>query len=157
VQIFRDPDGFDPIEAPGFNRDSHVEAARGPRIETHGSRNTKSLSRRWDSVVRKASIVRLDVESLLKPGRLYRVESVRVAEDLAQRVPGRNKSLIARTRSAPGHPYSAREGRESFDGLGGCERSRSQIETNAQLFAMSEAVRALDSTLGPYELSWIEA
>jgi len=101
-------------------------------------------SRRWIPWLRKASIVRLDVGIPVEAGRLYRVESVRVAEDLAQRVPGRNKSLIARTRSAPGHPYSARE----VENLRRTWRVRAQPKSDRNqraTFCNVEAVRALDS------------
>ena len=66
-------------------------------------------SRRWIPWPRKTIGVRFDVEIPVEAGPLYRIESVKTTEAVAQRKTTRNKSLVALNESLLGHPYSARQ------------------------------------------------
>jgi outer membrane protein assembly complex protein YaeT len=87
--------------------------------------------------------VRLDVEVPVEAGPLYRIESVKASESIAQRKMTGNKSLVALNESLSGHPYSARE----IENLRRDWQVRTQPKAgrdNASFFKV-EAVRTLDS------------
>jgi outer membrane protein assembly complex protein YaeT len=69
----------------------------------------EAVSRRWIPWRRGARTVRLDVEIPAQAGIPFRVESVRVAEEVAQRSTPLHKPLMAVGDAVQGRPYSARE------------------------------------------------
>ena len=100
-------------------------------------------SQRWIPWPRKTMGVRLAVGIPIEAGPVYRVESVRTSEDLAQAVRAAHKSPVASTETLPGRPYSAR----TVENLRRAWQARAQPKAprnqEANFFNV-EAIRTLD-------------
>jgi outer membrane protein insertion porin family len=100
-------------------------------------------SQHWVPWPRKTMDVRIAVGIPVAAGPMYRVESVRTSEDLAQAVTAAHKSPIASTEALPGRPYSAR----TVENLRRAWQARAQPKARRNQeanFFNVEAIRTLD-------------
>jgi outer membrane protein insertion porin family len=100
-------------------------------------------SQRWIPWPRKTIDVRLAVGIPIEAGAMYRVESVRTSEDLAQAVTAAHKSPIASTEVLPGRPYSARTVENFRRAWQARAQPRARRNQEANSFNV-EAIRTLD-------------
>jgi outer membrane protein assembly complex protein YaeT len=100
-------------------------------------------SQRWIPWPRKTMDVRLAVRIPIEAGPMYRVESIRTGEYLAQAVAAAHKPPIASTEALPGRPYSAR----TVENLRRAWQARAQPKARRNQeanFFNVEAIRTLD-------------